>query len=455
MALIGKIIAWILRNILTIAAITVILCLLSPGIRIAKDNASKLAEQRDAVLVGIQSVEDEIAKTKQSLESRLSMLDHWREQRRECLEQIDALPSAWRHPIDHWSEYARLTAEQKRLELQIETLESTITRYKDTLSQLDKNRQLLVFQLESVTQSLTESVSQEWKANGLRILLFTICFVLLTPPLWLVFMYYCVAALVEKFPPIRIKVKDDDGEHKPVFHRSARSITFTIPEGRKFYLRAQGGDWGKERRDVTCRTKFMWRWRAPLVSIASDLVELLAYRGEPGAKNPGQIKLTSPRDDEVYIQQIELNGGPGLVLTPRHVIGLTDDVEVRTVWSFKLHNLISMRLRHIVFFGTGTIFIIGGRGIDVQRIEPGSSEVHKIEDGVLVGYVPGAAYSLCRTQTFWAYFRGMTSLLDYKLCGGTFLTQNLVGRQEKEVLGSGLDRFLSVLLNGIGKLLGF
>ena len=57
MALIGKIIAWILRNILTIAAITVILCLLSPGIRIAKDNAAKLAEQRDAVLAGIQSVE--------------------------------------------------------------------------------------------------------------------------------------------------------------------------------------------------------------------------------------------------------------------------------------------------------------------------------------------------------------------------------------------------------------
>ena len=305
-----------------------------------------------------------------------------------------------------------------------------------------------------MTQSLTESVSQEWNTNGLRILLFTICFVLLTPPLWLVFMYYCVAALIEKFPPIRIKVKDD-GAREPVFHRAARSITFTIPEGRKFYLRAQGGDWGKERRDVACRTKFMWRWGAPLVSIASDLVELLAYRNEPGAKNPGQIKLTSPRDDEVYIQQIELNGGPGLVLTPRHVIGLTDDVEVRTIWSFKLHNLISMRLRHIVFYGTGTIFIIGGRGIDVQRIEPGSSAVHKIEDGVLVGYVPGAAYSLCRTQTFWAYFRGMTSLLDYKLCGGTFLTQNLVGRSEKEVLGSGLDRFLSVLLNGIGKLLGF
>ena len=198
MALIGKIIAWILRNILTIAAITVILCLLSPGIRVAKDNALKLSEQRDALLVGIQSVEDEIAKTKESLESRLSMLDHWRRQRRECLEKIDALPSAWRHPIDHWSEYARLTAEQKRLELQIDTLESTIARYKDTLDRLDKNRQLLVFQLESVTQSLTESVSNEWNTNGLRILLFTICFVLLTPPLWLVFMYYCVAALIEK-----------------------------------------------------------------------------------------------------------------------------------------------------------------------------------------------------------------------------------------------------------------
>jgi len=191
------------------------------------------------------------------------------------------------------------------------------------------------------------------------------------------------------------------------------------------------------------------------VSIAAELVELLAYRKERGAKTSGQVKMTSPKDDEVYIQQIDLNGGPGLVLIPRHVIGLTDDVEVRTVWSFKLHNLISMRLRHIVFFGTGTIFIIGGRGIDVQQIEAGFHAIHKIEDGVLVGYVPGAAYSLCRTQTFWAYFRGMTSLLDYKLCGGTFLTQNLVGKNEKEVLGSGLDRFLSVLLNGIGKLLGF
>ena len=454
MVLIGKIIAWILRNILTIAAITLILCLLAPGIRMAKDNAAKLTEQRDAILAGIRSVEDEIAKTNLSLDSRLSMLDHWREQRKECLEQLDNLPSWW-HPYDHMTEYVRLTAEQKRLEFQIDTLESTVAKYQDDLARLDKNRQVLLFQLEGVTRSLTETVSREWNTHGLRILLFTICFVLLTPPLWLIFMYYGVAALIEKFPPIRIKVRDDDGLHEPVFHRAARSITFSIPEGRTFYLRAQGGDWGKERRDTVCRTKFMWRWKAPLVSIASDLVELLAYRSEPGAANPGQVKMTSPKDDEVYIHQIELNGGPGLVLTPRHVIGLTDDVEVRTVWSFKLHNLISMRLRHIVFFGTGTIFIIGGRGIDVQRIEPGSHAVHKIEDGVLVGYVPGAAYSLCRTQTFWAYFRGMTSLLDYKLCGGTFLTQNLVGRHEKEVLGSGLDRFLSVLLNGIGKLLGF
>lgn len=454
MILIGKILAWILRNILTIAVITVVLCLLAPGIRVAKKNASKLAEQREAVQARIQSVEDEIVKTKQSLESRLSMLDHWRQQRRECQEQLDNLPSWW-HPYDRMTEYARLTAEQKRLELQIETLEAMIAKYKDTLASLDKNRELLLFQLESVTQSLTESVSQEWNANGLRFLLFTICLVLFTPPLWLVFMYYVAAAIVEKFPPIRIKSKCAGDASEPTFHRAARSITFTIPEGRKFYLRAQGGDWGKERRDVTCRTKLMWRWGAPLVSIAADLVELLAYRNMPGSSTPGQIKLTSPRDDEVYIQQIELNGGPGLVLTPRHVIGLTDDIEVRTVWSFKLHNIISMRLRHIVFFGTGTIFIIGGRGIDVQKIEPGSSAVHKIEDGVLVGYVPGAAYSLCRTQTFWAYFRGMTSLLDYKLCGGTFLTQNLVGKQGKEVLGSGLDRFLSVLLNGIGKLLGF
>jgi len=94
-------------------------------------------------------------------------------------------------------------------------------------------------------------MSHEWNTNGLKILLFAICFVLFTPPLWLVFMYYVVAAIVERFPPVRIRPKKTDGEAGPTFHRAARSITFTIPEGRTFFLRAQGGDWGKERRDVT------------------------------------------------------------------------------------------------------------------------------------------------------------------------------------------------------------
>jgi len=125
MILLGKIIAWILRNILTIAVITVVLCLLAPGIRAAKDNAAKLTEQREAVLTRIQSVEEEIGKTKEALESRLSMLDHWRKLRNECREKMSELPSAWAHPIDYWSEYVRLSAELKRLDLQISTLETT------------------------------------------------------------------------------------------------------------------------------------------------------------------------------------------------------------------------------------------------------------------------------------------------------------------------------------------
>ena len=72
--------------------------MLSPGIRVAKDNAQNLTEQRDALPAGIRLTEAEIAKTKESLGSRLSMLDHWRKQRRECLEQIDAMPSPLLHP---------------------------------------------------------------------------------------------------------------------------------------------------------------------------------------------------------------------------------------------------------------------------------------------------------------------------------------------------------------------
>lgn len=455
MALIGKIFAWIVQNILAIAVITIILLFLAPGIRVAKDNAAKLTEQREGILADIRSLDEEIASTTALFKKDSSMLDYLRSRRDECQEKLDNRPNLFLHPIDYSVDSYYLLKERETLDIEISVLEAAIAQYNKSFENLSQKRNALVSQLDGIPKTLYNELANEWNARGIKMLLFAIVFVLVTPRLWLVFMYYAVAAVIEKAPPIRIRTKDGEAGPEPIFHRAARSITFTIPEGRKFYLRAQGGDWGKERRDVTCRTKFLWRWSAPLVSAVAELVELLAYSREPGSNRPGQIKLTSPRDDEVYIQQIELNGGPGLVLMPRHVIGLTDDVEVRTVWSFKLHNLISMRLRHIIFYGTGTIFIIGGRGIDVQRIESGSSAIHKIEDGVLIGYVPGAAYSLCRTQTFWAYFRGMTSLLDYKLCGGTFLTQNLVGKNEKEVLGSGMDRFLSVLLNGIGKLLGF
>lgn len=228
----------------------------------------------------------------------------------------------------------------------------------------------------------------------------------------------------ERFPPVKISCFDGNSSISCVSAGSdQRNVQVHLAEREKIFVRTREGDWCKVRHDLRARSRILWKWSAPLVSMASNLAVLNVYTPEKGRRE-GYLELTSPNEDE-YILHLEMNDLNGIVLRPKYVVALSSGISVRTHWSFNVHNLFSGRIRQIIYYGKGSVFIRGGNGLDLRMLEnSGSDAVFKVEDGALIGYAVSAHYSLCRTETFLPYLLHRTSLTDYRLQHGLFITQN-------------------------------
>ena len=284
-----------------------------------------------------------------------------------------------------------------------------------------------------------------WRAYGVQSVCIGILLLFVLPLVLKLVMYYGVAHLVDRLPPQRLSLPDVPAG-RVRFTPGGPALDVTVPAGGKLLLRA--GDWGKKRSGVTARTRFMWSWRHPFVSFAADLCELVEFSAAPGA--PGMVTAASPVPD-FFISRIDLGGG-SVCVRPKFLIGFSGDVEIRTRWSFHLHNLLSGRIRQILLTGTGSLLVAGAWGADALRPPPGDS--CRIEDGLLIGYEIPSEYALCRTETFWHYLRGQTTLFDRRVSGGMCFTQNsrLAYRKPGE---SVLERTVNAVLNGVGGLFGF
>ena len=339
-------------------------------------------------------------------------------------------------------------AKEKSFLLPVESLRSTVSSFhldfelmKEGLDYEKKRIELLSCRSRTVWDYFSET----FRETFFSCLLYAAALVFLLPVLWKIFMYFVTAALIEKLPPIIA----DAGEYRESIKSAETgvSLDYIFSGGEKLYLRA--GNWGKKRSNVKARTKIMWNPAFPLVSLAADLLELVELSVPENKK--GTVTITSP-DPDMFIGKIRLDGNNGLVIRPRFLVAVTDGIKIRTRWSFHIHNIVSGRIRQIIVYGTGTVFITGSWGIDFVRGNP--SEDSRIEDNLILGYEASSEYSLCRTETFWHYFRGSATLFDLRLRKGGFLTQNNDPRHApgRETF---FERTLGAVLNGVGSFLGF
>ena len=257
-------------------------------------------------------------------------------------------------------------------------------------------------------------------------------------------LYYGFGKVVDGFRPI---VADDKKDSSRGIAVSDSDVSVDLELYRKEHLYLRGG-WCKKKSNVNAKTKLMWKWRAPLVTFAADLFELVDFSAS--GSTPGKLTVTAP-DPDMFISRVDLGPGRAIVIRPRHLIGVTDGIKIKTYWNFSLHNILAGKIRQIVLYGNGYILLSGSWGISSATVSEDNS---KIESELLVGYDAHASYSLCRTETWWHYFRKEASLFDIKIENGTFVTQNNCWSYTNKN-ASFIEKAITAFLNGIGSILGF
>ena len=228
--------------------------------------------------------------------------------------------------------------------------------------------------------------------------------VLITPLAIRTLMYFGLAPLVERGPPIRIAPLSGMGAVATASGGSRPSLAVTLAEGEEILVRQnylQSSPDG-------ARFDHQWvlSWRNLLTSLASGMVNLTRGRGA------GASFGISARDDPfAEIARIDLPAASAMVLQPRALAAIVQPmsrpVQIRSRWRlFSLHAWLTFQFRYLVFHGPATLIVKGGRGVRVEPAEAG----RRFSQDQLIGFTAHTAYSVARSETFPPYLLGREPL---------------------------------------------
>ncbi len=273
-----------------------------------------------------------------------------------------------------------------------------------------------------------------------------VALVMLGPPVGKAFWYYGLAALASARPPTRLLPAETPGRLRPA--AAGKTLTLRVTAGRPLLARM---DWVQQYAPgLAKRTRLLLEWRSPFTSFAAGLAELTELR-TTATDQAGTVGLASGTDPHAHLLALELDNHPGVVLKPGAVVAVAGDITLRPRWHWRsLHPWIAGRVRHILFRGTGTVYVAGHGGV-----EPcGDPDPVVLEEALVLGYDARAAFATVRTETFWPYLRGRTSLFDYRFAGGHWVIRQ-TSAPPRDRAGNPFVRMVDAVLNGLGRLLGF
>ena len=159
--------------------------------------------------------------------------------------------------------------------------------------------------------------------------------------------------------------------------------------------------------------------------------------------------LATPDDPDSYLMRIDFTDHPGLVMHPRHVVGVIGAPGLRTRWRWGVLALATWQVRYIMFAGTGSL-IVQGRGDVIADSPRGGSS--RIEQHLVMGFDSRLVVGVDRTEVFWPYLWGRTPLVDDEFTGvHPFFWQKASTQGPSNPIAKVFDAFFSAF----GKLLGF
>ncbi len=194
------------------------------------------------------------------------------------------------------------------------------------------------------------------------------------------------------------------------------------------------------------RGRLLYDWSSPFISFAAGLHGLTRVTGDEVVT---AATLSTPDDPDSYLMRIDFIDHPGLVMRPRHVVGVIGTPRLETRWHWGLQSLATWQVRYVLFAGTGSL-VVQGHG-DVVATDPHGGTT-RMEQHLVMGFDSRLDVGVNRTEVFWPYLWGRTPLVDDEFTGShPLFWQKASGEGTRNPIAKAFDAVFSAL----GKLLGF
>ena len=194
------------------------------------------------------------------------------------------------------------------------------------------------------------------------------------------------------------------------------------------------------------RSRLLYDWSAPFISFAAGLYGLSRITGDGEVTS---ATLATPDDPDSYLMRIDFRDHPGLVMRPRHVVGVIGTPVLETRWRWGLHALATWQVRYILFAGTGSL-VVQGSG-DVVATNPQGRST-RMEQTLVMGFDSRLVVGVNRTEVFWPYLWGRTPLVDEEFAGSDPL---LWQKSATDGPRNPIARVFNTFFSAFGKVLGF
>ena len=196
----------------------------------------------------------------------------------------------------------------------------------------------------------------------------------------------------------------------------------------------------------TIHSRLLYDWASPFISFAAGLYGLSRITGD---EHVTSATLATPKDPDSYLMRIDFTDHPGVVMHPKHVVGVIGTPELKTRWRWGILSFATWQVRYIMFAGSGSL-IVQGSG-DVVATSPRGRST-RMEQNLVMGFDSRLTVGVNRTEVFWPYLWGKTPLVDDEFTGDDPLFWQ---KSTADGPSNPIARTFDALFSALGKLLGF
>ncbi len=242
------------------------------------------------------------------------------------------------------------------------------------------------------------------------------------PTIWTMVAYYLLAPLVNLWRPLA-PARSGRGQGDMMGGASGeigeKNLLITIEPGEAFLVKDEKYVALREVDGMKHSFIFVYSWCHLIMSICCKLTSLVSYKANAGKAR--ELRISSDDPDE-YFCTMDIPPGEQIVIHPSDLIGCSEDISLRTRWSFSPQAFYAGQMRFYVMQGPerelgqqpARVVVRSLGGITSMQIKDSG---YALKKHCLIAATSGVRMGVKRTESFWNYFNGQADLFDLYLSG--------------------------------------